>query len=91
MKEENETQDELAKVVMQMSAETRGPDRYVVRAIGYQIRSNARLEDSINSFAASTANTEKKMQDSARAQIGLAWAQVFLAVAAIVAAIIFTN
>ena len=86
-----ESQDQLANLVFELSGETRGPDRHVVRAIGYQIRSNARLEDSIDKFAKSTTKTENKMHDLSRAQIKLAWAQVILAIASIVSAIIIAQ
>ncbi len=89
MKEDEiKTQKELSDLVMDMSGETHGPDRHVVRAVGYQILSNARLEDAIRDFERSTKKTEKDMRNLAKAQVRLAWAQVILAVAAILAALL---
>lgn len=74
MEELNKSQRELADAVFEMSGETHGPNRHIVRAIAYQIESNARLEESINNFSKVTSKTEKIM-------IGLAFAQVLLAIA----------
>jgi hypothetical protein len=78
MEDSAKSQKELAGAVFDISGETHGPDRHVVRAIGYQIKSNERLENSIDNFNKSTQTTEKVM-------VGLAVAQVMLALVTLVA------
>lgn len=78
MEEIVESQKELAKAVFDMAGHTSGPNKQVVTSIGYQIQSNERLEKAISDFSSATSRTEKVM-------IGLAIAQVFLAVATLFA------
>lgn len=75
------TQEELAQRTEEIAQNTVGPNKQIVHALAYQIRSNARLEKSQDDFAKSTSRTERIMIFLAVAQSILALVSIVIAVA----------
>lgn len=74
------TQDELADKTEEIAQNTMGPNKQIVHAIANQIRSNGRVEESLDNFSKSTNKTEIIM-------IMLTVAQTILAVTSILIAV----